>query len=41
MTTGKIAGTVHKSQLTPETEQVLFKKGELTVRRQKQATFEL
>ena len=30
MTTGKIAGTVHKSPLTPETVQLLFEKGELT-----------
>ena len=28
--TGKIAGTVHKSPLTPETVQLLFEKGELT-----------
>ena len=41
MTTGKIAGTVHKSPLTPETVQVLFTKGELSVRRQKQATLKL
>ena len=30
MTTAKIAGTVHKSPLTPETVQLLFEKGELT-----------
>ena len=30
MTTGKIAGTVHKSPLTPETVQLLFEKGEFT-----------
>ena len=29
MTTRKIAGTVHKSPLTPETVQLLFEKGEL------------
>ena len=29
MATGKIAGTVHKSPLTPETVQLLFEKGEL------------
>ena len=29
MTTAKIAGTVHKSPLTPETVQLLFEKGEL------------
>ena len=39
VTTGKIAGTVHKSPLTPETVQLLFEKGELS--RQKQATLKL